>query len=347
MAQSSNKKVRVMIADASDVYIMALRKLLESDKRVEVVCVARTGAECLQKAQREKPTVVLMDLKFKDMGGGRVVRELSDMNLEMAVLILSPYAVKDSTLLLTALQAGAFDFILRPRSVSELEIIKRQILTQIFVAALTKSKQIPKRGDGETKNEGKNREFEAVYLEIAPERLTDLRIFIGGLRAGFPVAVVVLIRQSPALIRSFAAEQLGSTNVQPQPAKPGDELANGQLYLVGTSADDLVVERTGSRCVAFKSVPRKAGAESAAGPCSVVLVESLARAYGSALAVAASGINAPDCLEALIVAQKSKALVLVEETSAAMLEQAFKKFPAGGFPDDIPSMMQIQSLVNG
>ena len=345
MAQS-NKKVRVMIADSSDVYIMALRKLLESDKRVEVVCAARTGAECLQKAQLEKPTIVLMDLKFKDMGGGRVVRELSDMNLEMAVLILSPYAVKDSPLLVAALQAGAFDFILRPRAVGELEIIKRQILTQIFVAALTKSKQIPKRGDGEKSKDGR-REIEAVYLEISPNRLADLRVLIGGLRADFPVAVVVLIRQSPALIRSFAAEQLGSTKVQLQLAKPGAELVRGQLYLVGTSSDDLVVERKGSRSVAFKSLPRKPGAATASGPSSVVLVESLAKAYGPGLAVAASGVDAPECLEALAIAAESKALVLVEETSAAMLELAFKKFPAGGFPDDIPSMLQIQSLVNG
>lgn len=338
-----DQKVRVMIADPSDVYIMALRKLLESDKRVEVVCVARTGAECLQKAQQEKPTVVLMDLKFKDMGGGRVVRELSDMNLEMAVLILSPHALKDSPQTVAALQAGAFDFMLRPRTVGELDIIKRQILTQIFVAALTKSKHIPKRGDGDTKKDPGHREIEAVLLEISPSRLADLRVLVAGLREGFPVSVVVVLRQPAAQITAFATEQLGKV----RPAKAGDELKPGHVHLLGASAEDVVVERKGSRSVVFKSAPRKEGAPAEGGPCAVTLTESLVKAYGPKLAVAVSGIDAPEALEAMVLAHESKALVLVEESSANMLEMAFRKFPSGGFPDDIPSMLQIQSLVNG
>lgn len=336
-----------MIADPSDVYIMALRKLLDSDPRVEVVCVARTGAECLQKASVEKPTVVLMDLKFKDMGGGRVVRELSDLNLEMAVLILSPHALKDNPVLQAALQAGAFDFILRPREVRELDVIRRQILTQIHVAAFTKSKQIPKRGSGGAGAEGGKRRFETLYLELAPQRLPDFASFIEGLRVGFPVAVVVLVRQPLAVLRDFATQQQAKTKIPIQPAKPGEELTPGQIHLVATSDHDLVVERKGSRSVVFKYVSRLAEVANLPGPSSMVLIESLVRAYGLALTVAASGIDAQDSLEAMIVAQESKALVLVEENSSAMLEMAFRKFPAGGFPDDIPSMTQIQSLVNG
>jgi len=78
---------------------------------------ARTGEEALEVLREFKPDVVLLDMNMPGMGGMAACRELRAVS-DVAIIVLS---VRDSERdKITALDAGADDYITKPFSVNEL-----------------------------------------------------------------------------------------------------------------------------------------------------------------------------------------------------------------------------------
>src|SRR5687767_14766546 len=94
MTIEPGKKIRVMIADSNEAVASALKTVLEEDPRLEVVTTASTGADTIRKATVAKPLVLIMDLRFPDMGANDVIAQLVSTGLPLAVLILSARATK-------------------------------------------------------------------------------------------------------------------------------------------------------------------------------------------------------------------------------------------------------------
>ena len=69
--------VRVLIADDHPVVRSGIRGMLASDAGFEVVGEAADGTEAVAMTLRERPDVVLMDLRMPDLDGPALYRELA------------------------------------------------------------------------------------------------------------------------------------------------------------------------------------------------------------------------------------------------------------------------------
>lgn len=104
------KRYKLMIVDDHDVVRMGIIALLE-DSEFEVINEARSVAETLEKVAKEKPDVILMDVRLPDGSGIDACRQIVQSYPEVRVLILTSYADDDAVL--SSIQAGASGYVLK------------------------------------------------------------------------------------------------------------------------------------------------------------------------------------------------------------------------------------------
>jgi len=105
--------IRVLVADDQALVRGSFRLLVETDPGLLVIGEAATGAEAVQIAARDKPDVVLMDVRMPVMDGIEATRRItgSEQAAETRVLILTTFDLDDYVY--AALRAGASGFLLK------------------------------------------------------------------------------------------------------------------------------------------------------------------------------------------------------------------------------------------
>jgi DNA-binding NarL/FixJ family response regulator len=114
--------IKVLVVDDHSVVREGLRRVLEegSGGDLRVVAEAANGAEAVERAIREKPDVVLLDLTMPGPGGSglAVVRTLRDRAPDARVLILSVH--DDREYVLESVRAGAHGYLRKDSSPAEI-----------------------------------------------------------------------------------------------------------------------------------------------------------------------------------------------------------------------------------
>ena len=103
--------IRVLICDDQQVVCEGLRAILSTAPQIEVVGLARHGAEALERIPAARPDVVLMDLKMPVMDGVQATREIRSRFPAVRVLILTTYDADQWVL--DAIRAGASGYLLK------------------------------------------------------------------------------------------------------------------------------------------------------------------------------------------------------------------------------------------
>ncbi|HEV7134453.1 MAG TPA: response regulator transcription factor [Gaiellaceae bacterium] len=99
--------VRVLLVDDQPMFVEALRALLETDERVDVVATADNGIDAIDLATTALPDVVLVDLTLPGLDGVETTRRLVEDLPGMRVVVLSGRAEDAGA----ALEAGASRFL--------------------------------------------------------------------------------------------------------------------------------------------------------------------------------------------------------------------------------------------
>jgi DNA-binding NarL/FixJ family response regulator len=111
--------IRVLVADDQRVVRDGLTMLVGLIDGVEVVGTAADGIEAVAGAQRERPDVVLMDLRMPQLDGAEATRQIRATLPETQVLVLTTYSDDES--LFPALRAGARGYLTKDATAEEIE----------------------------------------------------------------------------------------------------------------------------------------------------------------------------------------------------------------------------------
>jgi len=111
--------IRVVIADDQRVIREGLTTLIGLIDGVEVVGTASNGVEAVERAESERPDVVLMDLRMPELDGAEATRRIRAGLAGTQVLVLTTYADDES--LFPALEAGARGYLTKDASAEEIE----------------------------------------------------------------------------------------------------------------------------------------------------------------------------------------------------------------------------------
>jgi len=166
--------IRVALVEDQTIVRQGLRSLLALNADIEVAAEASDGDEAIEVIEREKPDVVLLDLRMPKKNGLEVLQALREHGTMRPTLILTTF--DDDAMLFETIRAGAKGWMLKDVSLERLTGAIRAlanggtciepVITERIMRALTAS----------------NVAFESADL---PEPLTDrektiLRLLAGG-----------------------------------------------------------------------------------------------------------------------------------------------------------------------
>lgn len=111
-------KIKVLICDDQAILADGIRSVLSSCEDLEVVGIAQDGFEALSLVEKNRPDVVLMDIRMPNMNGVIATQEIKRRYPEVKVLILTTF--DDSDYILNAINYGASGYLLKDTSSSAL-----------------------------------------------------------------------------------------------------------------------------------------------------------------------------------------------------------------------------------
>ena len=105
--------IRILIVDDQALIRSGLRMILEAEPGLNVIGEASDGREALEIATRQRPDVVLMDIRMPTMDGIEATRRLnaSVLDRKPRVLILTTFDLDEYVY--SAIRAGASGFLLK------------------------------------------------------------------------------------------------------------------------------------------------------------------------------------------------------------------------------------------
>ena len=132
----NSAKIKVLIVDDSALVRKLLTDILSSDPTLEVVGTAMDAHVAREKIKQLHPDVVTLDIEMPKMDGITFLRNLMRLN-PLPVLMVSTLTEKGAEVTLDALNAGAVDFVSKPKiDVSNtLEEYGEEIIAKVKAAA--------------------------------------------------------------------------------------------------------------------------------------------------------------------------------------------------------------------
>ena len=118
MSPSVKKKIRIMVVDDHFVVRMGLSGSINVEADMAVVAEASTGEQALAAYRKDRPDVVLMDLKLPGISGADATKAICKEFPGAAVIMVSTHDGEED--IYRSLQAGARTYLLKTAARNEL-----------------------------------------------------------------------------------------------------------------------------------------------------------------------------------------------------------------------------------
>ncbi|APJ03133.1 chemotaxis-specific protein-glutamate methyltransferase CheB [Silvanigrella aquatica] len=337
--------MRVLIVDDSVVFRSQIKSALDGIDDIVVVNTAANGKIGIERLQQNEVDVVILDLEMPVMDGKQMLQEMRKNNLNQKVIVFASPTGEGIDLTLSALEAGASDFITKPNSNGSLE----QALEGI------KKELVPKILQFKNKNHFKTpvpikKSYEPVKVqEIIPNK--NFSIFrpkcIGiGSSTGGPNALehvlaklkglsleipIFLAQHMPPKFTEALARRLEEVSGHPcHEGKEGQLALPGHIY-VAPGDYHMTVEKFGDNAQTMIRLDQGSKRNSVR-PAVDNLFESLAKVYGnSCVAFVLTGMGEDGLVGAHAIKAASGSVIIQDAASSVVWGMPGAIFDAGAY----------------
>lgn len=280
MTVSATERVlRVLVVDDSAYVRKVVRDMLSRSPFLEVVGHARDGHEALELVESLRPDVVTCDLMMPQMDGVDFVRAQMARRAVPVVIISSiPH---DEDRVLTALAAGAVDFVQKPTALANERMLDMgtELVAKVKTAAgarlgaASARDVVPARARAPLRAAA----VDVVVLGISTGGPQALRRLIPQLPGDCPVPVAVGLHMPPGYTELYARKLDEMSAVEVREAHHGDRVEGGAVLLAPGGRHLTLCRTSGGVVVAQLSAEHHEGQHR---PSIDVLFRSAAEAYG-------------------------------------------------------------------
>lgn len=240
-------RARIAVADDSSFIRRALARLLAGEPTLEIVGVAASGEELLQRFDEWQPDAVVLDLSMPGIGGLRTLDALLARR-RLPVLILSTHSRRGAPQTIEALHRGATDFVDK----QEYSLVDFEALRQVLVeklhqilaagppphpAAAAESTHPPHPAPGPAASG-----IELVVLGASTGGPPAIEKILGDLGEELPVPVAIVQHMPAAFTRSFAERLDARLPLRVRETAHHERLLPGVVY-IAPGGLHLAVER--------------------------------------------------------------------------------------------------------
>jgi two-component system chemotaxis response regulator CheB len=256
--------VKVLIVDDSASVRQALANILEADPDIQVLGVASDPFVAARRIQAEMPDVITLDVEMPQMDGITFLRRIMAQR-PVPVVMCSSLTEAGSETLMQALEAGAVDVILKPRSdtAAGLKSAHERICDVVKAAARARLGVLPRR-EARTRSPEAKLTADVVLPPPRPDqaalaRTTEkvvcigastggtesLRVVLESLPADCP-GIVIVQHMPEKFTAAFARRLDGLCQVEVREATDGDTVLRGQV-LIAPGNRHMLLQRSGAR----------------------------------------------------------------------------------------------------
>jgi two-component system chemotaxis response regulator CheB len=279
-----DRVLKVLVVDDSAYVRKVVKQMLSRSPFLEVVGAARDGREALELVAQLDPDVVTCDLIMPELDGVGFVRE--QMARRPVPIIIMSIASETGEAALTALDAGAVDFVQKPTALATEKIfeVSDELIEKVKAAAgipMARNKVAPPPADAAPRPAAaavtRKELVDVVVIGISTGGPQALKQLIPQLPAEFPVPVAMVMHMPVGYTEMYARKLDEYSPLDVREAREGDVLRAGVALLAPAGrhltfrrqADGAVVAHLDSR--PFETPHR---------PSVDVLFQSAAEVYG-------------------------------------------------------------------
>lgn len=238
-------KIRVLVVDDSAFARQVVRRVLERAGDIEVVDIARDGAEALEKVALLHPDVVTLDLVMPGIDGLGVLEALPDEGGPRVVVVSS--ASSNSELGIAALAAGAIDLVEKTttQATDRLYEMAEALLESVRIAARARSpaRGAPPRVYPIPIPKAISIAIDAVLVGTSTGGPQALARLLPKFPADFPVPIIVVVHMPAGYTEALARRIDGLSALTVLEGHDGLVLTRGMAVLSPHGAH-LGIERT-------------------------------------------------------------------------------------------------------
>ena len=228
--------IRIFIVDDSAFVRRALTRVLATEPGFHVVGEAESGAEALAKIPAADPDFVTLDVAMPGMDGLQVLPALLRWKPSLRVVMLSAHTQEGAAATVTALAAGAVDFIDKTAfNVMDLEYMRREVVDRL--GALAPRAHSPNGAAARSEAVAGQpaladlRGCELCVIGASTGGPAAVQRILQGLPARFPFPVVVVQHMPPGFTDPFARRLDSLSRLRVTEAVEGHRLAAGDVVV--------------------------------------------------------------------------------------------------------------------
>lgn len=231
-----DRVLRVLVVDDSAYVRKVIKQMLSRSPFIEVVGAARDGQEALEMVEQLSPDVVTCDLIMPVLDGVGFVRE--QMSRRPVPIVIVSIANDGSELALTALDAGAVDFVQKPTALATEKILEvsEELIEKVKGAASVQMAHLrtalarePAASPPMTVS--RTGRIDLVVLGISTGGPQALKYLIPQLPADFPVPLVMVMHMPVGYTEMYAQRLDEISQLKVCEAHEGDIVKPGIVML--------------------------------------------------------------------------------------------------------------------
>lgn len=339
---------KVLVVDDSALVRQVLTNGLSKDPDIQVVGSAPDPFVARDMIVQLQPTVLTLDVEMPKMDGVQFLRKLMPQ-FPLPVLIVSSLTEKGGSITLDALEAGAVDFVTKPKSnvMQGLDSMMQELCTKVKMAAKVDVSHW--RGRVMTKPP---KIISSNALAVSTDKVIAIGASTGGTEAIRRIILelprtlpgTVVVQHMPAGFTKMFAERLNAESaLEVKEAETGDRVMQGRV-LIAPGGMHMKVVRSGG----IYKVECGEG-EKVCGHCPSVevLFQSVANQVGAnALGVMLTGMGS-DGADGMVAMFKAGAKTMAQDQKTSVVfgmpGEAYKR---GGTKNLVPLDRIAQEIVN-
>jgi len=240
---NTNRILRVLVVDDSAYVRKVVSQLLSRSPGLEVVGTARDGQEALDRVAELDPDVVTCDLIMPILDGVGFVR--AQMARKPVPIVLVSVASEAGELVLTALDAGAVDFIQKPTALASDRLLEigSELVAKVQAAANARLRRpttgaAPRRSTHPVSKGA----FDIVVLGISTGGPQALRTLVPRLPVGLSVPMAIVLHMPVGYTELYARRLNEASALEVVEATHGLEIRPG-LVLIAPAGRHLTLRR--------------------------------------------------------------------------------------------------------
>jgi two-component system chemotaxis response regulator CheB len=228
--------IRIFIVDDSSFIRRALTRVLAAEPGIRVVGEAESGTEALARIPAADPDFVTLDVQMPGMDGLQLLPALLRWKPSLRVLMLSAHTSEGATATVTALAAGAVDFIDKTAfNAMDLDFLKREVVDRLVALTQATGSSIEVFEQSESAAgpdaPAELRRCDLCVIGASTGGPAAVQRILQGLPAHFPLPVVVVQHMPPGFTEAFARRLNSLSRLHVTEAVEGQRLVPGDVVI--------------------------------------------------------------------------------------------------------------------